>query len=85
MSADQDGAAKIPAVDRDVRSSAMSGQARCQVKRDVRLSDRTCGEVDLIPPVAGHDRALIGGSVELVRVSERDCGDFVQAADIVVA
>jgi len=50
-----------------------------------QLSDRASGEVDLIPPVAGHDRALIGGSVELMRVSERDCGDFVQAADIVVA
>jgi len=38
----------------------------------------------LIPPIAGHDRALLGGSVELMRISERDGGDFVQAADMVV-
>ncbi len=42
------------------------------VTGDVRLSDRACGEVDLIPPVAGHDRALLGGSVELMRISERE-------------
>lgn len=47
------------------------------VDRGCQLSDRASGEVDLIPPVAGHDRALLGGSVELMRVSERDCGDFV--------